>query len=50
MARTYQKKKRLRRGSKNTHKIYTQKYFNGQDNHDEVVAYLEPDMLEFEIK
>ena len=40
------KQKRLRRGGRNTQKNYTKKGLNDLDNHDGVVTYLEPDILE----
>ena len=48
MARTQQKQKILRRGSKNTQRS-VQKGLN-VDNHDGVVTDLEPDILECEVK
>ena len=50
MVRTYQKQKRLRRGSKNTQKNYTKKSLNDPDNHGGVVTHLGPDILECEVK
>ena len=44
------KQKRLRRGGRNTQKNYTKKGLNDLDNHDGVVTYLEPDILECEVK
>ena len=41
---------RLRRGGKNTQKIYTKKDLNDPDNHDSVITHLEPDILECEVK
>ena len=43
------KQKRLRRGGRNTQKNYTKKGLNDLDNHDGVVTYLEPDILECEV-
>ena len=40
----------LRRGGKNTLKIYTKKGLNDPDNHDGVITRLEPDILEYEVK
>ena len=41
------KQKRLRRGSKNIQKSYTKKKgLNDLDNHDGMITYLEPDILE----
>ena len=45
-----QKQNRLRRGGKNTQKNYTKKVLNGPYNHDGIVAHLELDMLEREVK
>ena len=50
MARTKQKQKRLRRGGKNTQKNYIKKDLNDPDNHDSLVTYLEPDILQCEVK
>ena len=41
--------KRLRRGEKNTEKLY-KKGLNDLDNHNSVVTHLEPDILECEVK
>ena len=43
MVRTKQKQKRLRRGGKNT-------LYPHLDNHNDVVTYLEPRILECEVK
>ena len=40
----------LRRGGKNSQKNYTKKDLHDQDNHDVVITYLEPDILESEVK
>ena len=40
----------LRKGGKNTQKNYTKKDFNDPDNHNGVITYLEPDILEWEVK
>ena len=40
----------MRRGDKNTQKNYTKKGLNDPDNHDMEVIYLEPDILECEVK
>ena len=50
MAKIKLKKRRLRRGSRNTLKNYTKEGLNDPDNHDGVVTHLEPDVLECEIK
>ena len=50
VARTQQKQKRLRKGGKNTQKNCTKKGLNDLDNHDGVVAHLEPYILECEVK
>ena len=50
MVRTYQKKKRLRRGGKNTWKKLYKKDLHNQDNHDGVITHLEPYILECEVK
>ena len=47
---TYQKQKISRRGGKNTQKNCTKKILHDPDNHDGVITYLEPDILECEIK
>ena len=44
-----EKQKILRRGGKNTHKLY-KKYLHNPDNHDGVITHLEPDILESEVK
>ena len=44
------KQKRLRRGGKDTQKNYIKKGLNDPDNHNSVVTYLEPDILECEVK
>ena len=49
MVWTYEKRKILRRGGKNTQKNYT-KNRNVSHNHDGVVTYLEPDILECKVK
>ena len=49
MVGTYQKQKILRRGGKNTQKNCTKNLHN-QDNHDGVITYLEPDILECKVK
>ena len=48
MVGTYQKQKILRRGGKNTQKNCTKNLHN-QDNHDGVITYLEPDILQCEV-
>ena len=50
MAKIKLKKRRLRRGSRNTLKNYTKEGRNDPDNHDGVVTHLEPDILECEVK
>ena len=40
----------LRRGGKNSQKNYTKEDLHDQDNHDVVITYLEPDILESEVK
>ena len=50
MARTKQKQNILKRGGKNTQKNYTKKDLHDSDNHDGVVANLEPDILECKVK
>ena len=40
----------LRRGGKNTQKNCTKKDLHDQDNHDGVITYLEPDILECDVK
>ena len=47
---TLQKQKILRRGGKNTQKNCTKKDLHDLDNHDGVITYLEPDILECEVK
>ena len=47
--RTLQKQKGLR-GGKNTQKNYTKKVLNDTDNNDGVITYLDPDILECEVK
>ena len=49
MARTDQKHKILR-GGKNTQQELHKKGLNDPDNHNDVVTYLEPDILECEVK
>ena len=49
MARTEQKHKILR-GGKNTQQELHKKGLNDPDNHDGMVTYLEPDILECEVK
>ena len=44
-----QKQKILRRGGKNTQELY-KKELHDPDNHDGVIAHLEPDILECEVK
>ena len=46
---TEQKQKILRGGGKNTQELY-KKYLNDPDNPDGVIIYLEPDILECEVK
>ena len=48
--RTQEKQKILKRGGKNTQKNWTKKHLNDSDNYDGVVTYLEPDILEYEVK
>ena len=48
MVGSYQKQKILRRGGKNTQKNCTKNLHN-QDNHDGVITYLEPDILQCEV-
>ena len=50
MAKIKLKKRRLRRGSRNTLKNYTKEGLNDPDNHDGVVTHLEPDILKCEVK
>ena len=40
----------LRRGGKNTQKNYAKKALHDPDNHNGVLAHLEPDILEYEVK
>ena len=40
----------IRRGGKNTQKIYTKKDLHDPDNHDGVITHLEPDIVECEVK
>ena len=40
----------VKRGGKNTHKNYFKKDLHIQDNHDDVITHLEPDILECEVK
>ena len=49
MVWTYHKQKILRRGGKNTQELY-KKELHDPDNHDGVIAHLEPDILECEVK
>ena len=49
MVITSHKKKRLKRGGKNTQNC-TKKGLNDLDNHDGVVTHLEPDILECEVE
>ena len=49
-ANDIKKQKILRRGGKNTQKNYTKKDLHDPDNHDGVLTYLEPDILEHEVK
>ena len=49
MVWTQQKQKILRRGGKNTQKLY-KKDLHDPDNHDDVIINLEPDILECEVK
>ena len=48
--RDLKKQKILRRGGKNTQKNCTKKDLHDPDNHDGVITYLEPDILECEVK
>ena len=50
MVGTSQKQKILRRGGRNTQKNCTKKDLHDQDNHYGVITYLEPDILECEVK
>ena len=43
-------KQKILRGGKNTQKNCTKKYLQDPDNHNGVITYLEPDILECEIK
>ena len=45
-----QKQKILRKGGKNTQKIYTKKYLNDPDKYNGVITHLEPEILESEVK
>ena len=49
MVWTQQKQKILRRGGKNTQKLY-KKDLHNPFNHDGVITHLEPDILECEVK
>ena len=40
----------VKRGGKNTHKNYFKKDLHIQDNHDDVITHLEPDILECEVR
>ena len=44
------KQKILRKGGKNTQKIYTKKYLNDPDKYNGVITHLEPEILESEVK
>ena len=50
MAKIKLKKRRLRRGSRNTLKNYTKEGLNDPDNHDGVINHQQPDILEHEGK
>ena len=50
MVWTQQKQKILRRGGKKTQNNYTKKNLHDPDNHNGVITYLEPDILECEVK
>ena len=50
MVWTKQKQKILRRGGKNTQKNCARKDLHDQDNHNDVITHLEPDILDCEIK
>ena len=50
MVWTSQKQMILRKGGKNTQKKYTKKDHHNPDNHDGVIAHLEPDIPECEVK
>ena len=41
---------KILRSGKNTQKNCTKKIFHDPDNHDGVITYLEPDILECEVK
>ena len=47
--RWQKKKKKTRRGGKNTQKNCTKKDLHDPDNHDGVITHLEPDILEFKV-
>ena len=49
MVWTLQKQTILRRGGKNSQKLYN-KGLQDPDNHDGVITHLEPDILEWEVK
>ena len=49
-ARLQKHMKILRKGGKNTQKIYTKKDLHDPDNHDGVITHLEPDILECKVK
>ena len=40
----------IRRGGKNTQKIYTKKDLHDPDNHNGMITHLKPDILEWEVK
>ena len=48
-SRNLTKAERIRRGGKNTPKLY-KKHFNDPDNHNSVITHLESDTLECEVK
>ena len=48
--RKHDKATSIRRSGKNTQKDYTKKDLNDPDNHDGVITYSEPDILECEVK
>ena len=50
MTWTSQKQRILRRGGTTTQKNCTKKHLHDPDNHDGVIAHLEPDILECEVK
>ena len=50
MVWTSQKQKILRRGGKNTQKNCTKKDLHNSDNYSGVITFLEPDILECEVK